>query len=116
MAELITDNTPWLLEQWARWARANPCSTSYPALTAFARLLGSTVPSLTITDKEAMQVDGAVARLNKRDEEMGRAVMLYYFGGCNMSRVARSMSINRKRASVLVNSGTAWVDAVLLPR
>lgn len=114
MAELITDNTPWLLEQWARWARSNPGSSlRYPAITPFARLLGSTLPSPVISDAEAMLVDGAVARLNRRDGEMGQAVVLYYFGGGNVSRVARLLEIDRRRADVLVKSGTAWVDATI---
>lgn len=114
MTQLISDNTPWLLEQWARWARSNPGSSlGYPAITPFARLLGSTLPSPVISDAEAMLVDGAVARLNRRDGEMGQALVLYYFGGGNVSRVARLLESDRKRVSVLVNAGTAWVDAAL---
>lgn len=114
MAELITDNTPWLLEQWARWARFNPSlSLGYPVITPFARLLGSTLPSSVISDVVAMRVDGAVARLNRRDGDMGQAVVLYYFRGGNVSWVARMMGIHRKKADILVKSGTAWLDAAL---
>ena len=68
---------------------------------------------LAITEEEAQEVDAAVARLIQRDEEMGRVLKLYYFSGCNASLVARAFEINRKRAIVLVQCGTAWVDAKL---
>ncbi|CCN38216.1 putative Phage antitermination Q-like [Vibrio nigripulchritudo SFn27] len=114
MAELITHNTPWLLEQWGRWARVNSDLTvGYPSITSFTKLLGSTLPSPLINDDDAMLVDSAVARLNRRDEEMGQAVVLFYTGGSNVSQVARWLDIDRRRADVLVKSGTAWVDAAI---
>ncbi len=114
MAEWSTDNTPWLLDQWARWAQVNPgVSLGYPTVTPFRRLLGSTVPPPLISDDEATVIDSAVARLCRRDGEMGRAVVLYYFGGGNVSWVARTMQVHRKRADMLVQSGTAWIDGTL---
>ncbi len=114
MTELTIDNTPWLLEQWARWALVNPgVSLSHPTVTPVREQLGSTLPLPLINDDQALVIDSAVARLCRRDNEMGSAVALYYLGGGNVSWVARIMQIHRKKADLLVKSGSAWVDAAL---
>lgn len=55
----------------------------------------------------------AVAKLSMRDVEMGNVLTLYYFSGSNLSLVARVLGIGRNRANVLVQAGTAWIDAKL---
>lgn len=55
-----------------------------------------------------------VAKLCKRDEEMGSAVYLYYFCGCSYSSLAKILLIDRRKANVLVKAGTTWLDTMLM--
>ncbi|GLS27754.1 antiterminator Q family protein [Marinibactrum halimedae] len=106
-------DTPWLLDQWARWARSNPDNIGYPTIEPFRRLLGSKGLSPAISDDEAMRVDAALSRLLARDSEMGEAVTKYYLYGGNLSRLARELKVDRRRAEVIVKAGTAWMDCAL---
>jgi len=110
--EIITNDTPRLLEEWALWSRINTGSkVGYPSSCPFVFKKGDS--HLAITDDEAQEIDAAVARLVMRDKEMGKVLKLYYFSNSNASLVARKMEIGRKRVNVLVQCGTAWVDAKL---
>ena len=110
--EIFTNDTPKLLEEWALWSRISAGSkVGYPSSCPFVFKKGSS--TLAITDEEALQIDSAVARLIIRDKEMGEVLRLYYFSNSNASLVARVLKIDRKRAIVLVQCGTAWVDAKL---
>nr|WP_256446248.1 antiterminator Q family protein [Hahella sp. HN01] len=107
------NETPWLLEQWARWSKMD-AGVGYPTSTPFSRLGGSSVRSPVITDQEAAAVDMAVSKLRARDEEMGEVVRLYYMAGENLSYVVRRMpKLDRRKADLLVKSGVAWIDAAL---
>ena len=113
MAEIFTSETPWLLEQWARWARINQGLTlHYPCLATFTKFQGKASLAPDISDQEAIAIDRIVSKLRHRDTEMGDAVILYYFSGSNLSYVARELGMDRRKADVLVKSGTAWVDAI----
>lgn len=106
-----------MLEQWARWARSNPelARIDYPSIQPYTRMVKSKhTKQCCLNDDEAMAIDLALARLKSRDAEMGRATMLYYWLGQNVSMVSRVLGIQRKRANLLVASGTAWIDAALL--
>jgi len=107
-----TNDTPRLLEEWALWSRINAGSkVGYPSSCPFVFKKGSS--HLAIMDEEAQEVDAAVARLIKRDEEMGQVLKLYYFNNNNASLVARKMKLNRKRVNILIRCGEAWVDSKL---
>jgi len=83
----------------------------YPGSSPFVSTTGDTW--LAITDDEALEVDLAVARLIKRDEEIGSVLKTFYFNDCNMSLTARVMKISRQRAIVLIKCGEHWIDAKL---
>lgn len=120
MAQVLSNNTNWLLSQWARWARQGnglPSSFGSPMFQDLPQK--SSGPNLLITEDEAMLIDSIIAKLKIRDREMAKALVVFYFSDGNASHVARVLSaqseqkINRKRVDVLVKAGTAWVDAVL---
>ena len=69
--------------------------------------------AFVIGDDEAIVIDIVVARLTKSDLEMGKVLTLYYYSGSNLSLVARVLGIGRNRVNVLVQAGTAWIDAKL---
>lgn len=111
--EINTNETPMLLEEWAKWSRINGFSvTGYPSL--FNKSKGDIY--LAITDAEALKVDSAVARLICKDREMGSILKTYYFNGCNLTTTSKLKKITRERARVLVKCGESWVDAKLEER
>ena len=121
MGQLVSNNTGWLLSQWAKWAKQGGFQPNGFGESPMFQDLPSKVvkPNLLITEEEAMLIDAIIAKLKIRDREMAKALVVFYFSGGNASHVARVLSadagekINRKRADVLVKAGTAWVDAVL---
>ena len=103
-------STSYLLEQWAAWALTGGENLSYPHVEPFARTpSAATTPQ--ITDEEATAIDGIVARLMKRDPQMGNVTVDYFMTGCNVSAISRRYRISRAQVDVLVRSGIAWVDA-----
>lgn len=124
MGQLISNNTGWLLSQWAKWARMGCCSPNgFGESPMFQDVISDVVkPNLLITEEEAMLIDSIIAKLKIRDREMAKALVVFYFSDGNASHVARVLSdaagqkINRKRVDVLVKAGTAWVDACLFIR
>lgn len=104
-------NTTERLYDWGDWARKNDVSLG--AIGTLGRLNGSTVPTLTIADDDAEQIDRIVAKLISRDKEMGTAVKLYYFRKFKYRNIAFQLKINKDKAQRLVKSGTAWIDGAL---
>ncbi|CAM3536813.1 Phage antitermination protein Q [Vibrio aerogenes CECT 7868] len=114
MTNTIIHTTDWLIEQWVCWIRHNREGVAgYASCSPFTRLLGNGLPSPMISEEDAMLVDRAIARLNQRDPQMAKALTLYFFAGGNISYVARQMNFDRRQATILVKSGTAWIDAVI---
>ena len=121
MAQVLSNNTNWLLSQWASWSRrGNGEPRGYGEGVMFQEVLRLTrAKPLLIADEDALLIDRIVVKLTLRDSEMATALIVYHFSDGNASHVARVLSaqanekINRKRVDVLVKSGTAWVDACL---
>lgn len=109
-------DTGWLLHQWAGWAKADPelARIHYPELSPFVKMKARAgAKAYIISDDDALEIDQAIARLRKRDAEMGRATALFYWLGGNMSLTARVLGIHRKRVDVLIAAGTAWIDCAI---
>ena len=66
-----------------------------------------------ITDDWAIAVDGAVARLAKRDQQLGDVVWLYFGAKWPMTRVGKHYGISEGKTRELVRAGAAWIDCVL---
>jgi DNA-directed RNA polymerase specialized sigma24 family protein len=73
----------------------------------------STAPVASIGDDLCMMMDGIVARLKLRNDQMGRAVIYRYAWGISYSAIAKGLGVSKPRAESLVKSGEVWVDAVL---
>lgn len=116
-ATLKLTDTQFLLEQWAKWVLSGGvASIGYPSIQPFRQLLGSSVKGITITDDEALLIDATVARLKKRDPEMGKIVVTYYLssaGGMGVVKLAQHLKMPEKRVRILLEAGTAWVDGAL---
>lgn len=108
-------STEYLLEQWGFWYRSGAGVPRYtsPSLALVRDNVGSTVPSAIITNEDAERVDQAVARLIKRDREMGDCVWLHYGEKRTYHGIAKRLKIGKSKAAELVRSGVAWIDGAL---
>jgi hypothetical protein len=110
-------DTEYLLEQWGWWRMTGMGVPRY--VSPLLALMRDNVPSVSasqgfvITDDQALVVDGAVARLTKRDEQMGLFIWLYFGAKWPMLRVASAHKISEGKAREIVRQGSAWIDGVL---
>ncbi|WP_170929340.1 antiterminator Q family protein [Pseudomonas sp. B8(2017)] len=107
-------DTEFLLEQWGWWrldGSGIPLYTS-PALSLMNLALPHTGKKTTycITDELALKIDRAVAKLCKRDQQMGDIVWLYYGMKWPMMRVAKYYGVSEGKARELARAAVAWVD------
>jgi hypothetical protein len=70
----------------------------------------STSKSYCITDDWALAVDSAVAKLTRRDQQMGDIIWLYYGMKWPMVRVGKHYGISEGKARELARAGAAWID------
>lgn len=109
-------STEWMLEEWARWARAgNGLSLYYPSTEPYERLRGSSLPSASLTDDEGAIVDAVVTELVKAHKAEGDAVALFYLVTQNYARLEKLMrehghAVDRRRMSDLIRAGVMWLD------
>ncbi|WP_313484316.1 antiterminator Q family protein [Pseudomonas sp.] len=108
-------DTEHMLEQWGFWRMDGmgvPHYTS-PSLAIMRDVMPSTTKSYVITDELAGVVDAAVARLCRRDTQMGDMVWLYYGAKWPAIRVGRHYSVSEMKARELIKAGVAWIDCAL---
>lgn len=110
-------DTEYMLEQWGLWrmdGRGMPTYTS-----TLQTLMRDQIPqtssskSYCITDELACLVDGAVARLTKRDQQMGDFIWMYFGAKWPMLRLGRHYGMSEAKARELVRSGVAWIDCAI---
>lgn len=109
------NDTAWLLDQWARWIWINRgVDLGYPRQVAFNRPRNKSrsIPVL-VSDEVACEVDWSVAQLCLADEEMGRAVVLYYMRHLDYRRLGKRLNVSSRRAEVLVKTGVSWISDAL---
>ncbi|MNO79427.1 Phage antitermination protein Q [compost metagenome] len=66
-----------------------------------------------ITDDWAIAIDNAVAKLARRDQQMGDIVWLYYGAKWAMARVGKHYCISEGKARELARAGVAWIDCAV---
>lgn len=110
-------DTENLLEQWGWWRMDGVgipgCISPSLALMRLATPQISVSRSYCITDDCALAVDAAVARLSRRDQQMGDIIWLYYGAKWPMVRVGKHYGISEGKARELARAGAAWIDCVL---
>lgn len=108
-------DTEHMLEQWGWWRMDGMGVPSYmsPALAIMRDAIPSATKSYVITDELAVVVDGAVARLCRRDAQMGDMIWLYYGAKWPAIRVGRHYGVSEMKARELIKAGVAWVDCAL---
>lgn len=110
-------DTEYLLEQWGWWRMDSVGMPNYTsptfALMRQALIFPSKSKNYCITDDWAIAVDNAVARLSKRDQQMGDFVWLYYGAKWPMLRVGKHHGLSEGKARELVRAGVAWIDCAV---
>lgn len=110
-------DTEWLLEQWGFWRMDGMGVPRY--VSPLYALIRDNVPceggvkEYSLTDDLALVVDGAVARLINRDDQMGNFIWLYFGAKWPALRIARENGIGEAKAREVIKAGVAWVDCAL---
>ncbi|SDS20692.1 hypothetical protein SAMN05216421_1098 [Halopseudomonas xinjiangensis] len=105
-----------LLQNWGRWVWYQAGVPTYTSpLYALMRdnVAQTSAPTPAITDDEAMLVDSIVARMWRRDAQMGDCVRVYYCTGRSMHSVGILLGLPRLKVRELLVAGRAYVEACL---
>ncbi|GAB7533661.1 hypothetical protein PS3A_60770 [Pseudomonas sp. 3A(2025)] len=110
-------DTEWLLEQWGWWRMDGVGLPRY--ISPLYALIRDNTPSqggikaYTLSDDLALVIDQAVARLSKRDQQMGDFVWLYFGAKYPALRIGKEAGLGEAKARELIKAGVAWIDAAL---
>jgi hypothetical protein len=109
-------DTEYLLEQWGSWRMSGMGVPRY--VSPLAALKNQCCPepsavSYVITDDAAMVVDSILARLIKRNQQMGDFIWWYFGAKWTMVRIGEAHKISERSAREIVRQGVAWVDSAL---
>ncbi|SDI40532.1 antiterminator Q family protein [Pseudomonas abietaniphila] len=109
-------DTEYLLEQWGSWRMSGMGVPRY--VSPLAALKNQCCPepsamSYVITDDAAMVVDSIIARLIKRNQQMGEFIWWYFGAKWTMVRIGEAHKMSERSAREVVRQGVAWVDAAL---
>lgn len=110
-------DTEWMLEQWGYW-RMDGMGVPRYVSPLYALIRDNTqcqggVKEYSVTDDLALVLDGAVARLTKRDQQMGNFIWLYFGAKWPALRIARENGIGEAKAREVIKAGVAWIDSAL---
>lgn len=110
-------DTEYLLEQWGWWRMDGKGVSGYTSPTlALMRQAGAQISAsknYCITDDWGLIIDSAVARLSRRDQQMGDIIWLYYAAKWPMIRVGKHYGISEGKARELARGGVAWIDCAI---
>ena len=109
-------DTEYLLEQWGSWRMSGMGVPRY--VSPLAALKNQCCPepsamSYVITDDAAMVVDSIIARLIKRNQQMGEFIWWYFGAKWTMVRIGEAHKMSERSAREVVRQGVAWVDSAL---
>ena len=104
-------DTQQRLDAWGHWVRAGGVALGCKAVDLG---VGGTVSLPMCSDDAALQVDSAVARLKKRDPEMGRVLVMAYLSQLSLTKIAKHSGLgSRERCRYLLGAAEAWIDACM---
>lgn len=110
-------DTEYLLEQWGWWRMDGMGVRGYtsPSLALMRQAVTQpcAIKNYCITDEWAEVIDGAVARLSRRDQQMGDIIWLYFGAKWPMARVGKHYGISEGKARELARAGAAWIDCAI---
>ncbi|VVP61754.1 hypothetical protein PS870_06435 [Pseudomonas fluorescens] len=105
-------DTEWLLEQWGSWRSDGMGAPRYVSPSYGSAAVGGGM-EYTLTDDEALVIDGAVAKLIRRNQQMGDFVWLYFGAKWTMVRIGESARISERSAREIIKGGVGFIDGYL---
>lgn len=105
-------DTEWLLEQWGSWRMDGMGVPRYVSPSYGSAAVGGGM-EYTLTDDEALIIDGAVAKLIRRNQQMGDFVWLYFGAKWTMVRIGESAKISERSAREIIKGGVGFIDGYL---
>lgn len=110
-------DTEYLLEQWGWWRMSGMGVPRYVS-PLYALIRDNTageggVAEFVITDDVALVVDSAVAKLTKRDVQMGGFVWMYFGMKYPALRIGRETKMGEAKAREIIKAGVAWIDCAI---
>ena len=110
-------DTEWMLEQWGFW-RMDGMGVPHYVSPLHALMRDNTqchggIKEYSVTDDLALVLDRAVARLTKRDQQMGDFIWLYFGAKWTALRIARGNDMGEAKAREVIKAGVAWIDSAL---
>lgn len=109
-------DTEHLLENWGSWRMSGmgvPRYVSQLASAIFHANTSSSGLSYSISDEVAMLVDATIARLIKRNQQMGDFVWLYFGAKWTMVRIGEAHRMSERSAREVIRNGVSWIDGAL---
>lgn len=110
-------DTAWLLEQWGWWRMDGMgvpryISPSYALMRDNTNIEGG-IKAYSMVDDVALVIDGAIARLTARDQQMGDFIWLYFGAKWPALRIGREHGLGEAKAREIIKAGVAWIDCAL---
>lgn len=114
-ARMPLGDTEYMLEQWGWWRMDGMGVPSYvsPAWALMRDVTPSAAKSYAITDELACMVDGIVARLCRRDQQMGEFIWLYFGAKWPAKRIGTKHHMSEASARQLIKTGVGWIDCAI---
>lgn len=112
MREFAGDTWELLIE-WGIWSREGRPSLlgNSPLLKLMAKPSAGRLPK--INDDLALEVDGVVSRLKRRDDRLYGVIELTFIRGLGVKEIARRMGVSDRLIGKLLSGAVAWVDCGL---
>ena len=100
------------LEQWGWWAQSCPSRTlNFPSTSGLMDSKGSL--GLMISDTRAIQIDQAIAKLFKGDQESIKAIRLRFICGLGYRDIGKSLGVSKDKAQKIIDISVGWLTGYL---
>jgi DNA-directed RNA polymerase specialized sigma24 family protein len=102
----ITDE----LYQWGWWAQDCPSrSLNYPSKSNFT-VVKNKSSSINITDDRAIEIDKAIAHLFNGDENLIKALKLYFVCGFSYRDIGKATGVSKDKAKSMIDNCVSWLE------
>lgn len=111
---MLIEDMDSLMREYFRWAATNsPEKIGYPSVEIVERLRGSVVPSVPLSDDDALMVDRALNYLKRENPDAHRLIVRVYGEGKTVRWMEARGEGDRKVMGRLLGEGREFVKGVL---
>jgi len=104
------------LNQWGWWAQDCPSKAiGYKRKVSLVpiQLDKASVSTPTITDKRAVEIDQAIAKLFKGDKDSIKAIRLRFICGLGYRDIGKAVGVNKDKAQKMIEVSIGWLSGYL---